>query len=241
MTALLASSTTWLDHPAVLYGLLPAAGYLFGATPFAYLLARARGVDLRKVGSGNIGATNLGRACGRSWGFLCFFLDLAKGLVPVLAVGLMLRNQPGFPKVSHQAAWLATGCGCILGHVFPIWLKFRGGKGVATSLGVVLGVWPYFTLAGLGALGIWIVVTLVSRYVSLGSVVAAIAFLPLFLAINGLVIGFSETLDFWPMMVFAGAMVLLIIVRHRSNIVRLARGTENRIGGAESGKSTEAA
>ena len=213
-----------IDHPLILLAALPAAAYVLGATPFAALLAKAHGVDLRKVGSGNVGATNVARALGRKWGYLCFLLDTGKGLTAVLVAGWALRRLEGFPTLLQQASWLGVGCGAILGHVFSFYLRFRGGKGVATALGVVLGMYPYFTFAGLCALGVWIVVTLASRYVSLGSVTAAVAFLPLFAAFNWPV---SEV---WPMGVFAVLMVALILLRHRQNIRRLLAGTENRIG-----------
>ena len=209
--------------------------YLAGSAPFGMIIARAHGVDLRRTGSGNVGATNVGRVLGRKWGYLCFFLDVAKGLLPVLLAGWLLRDLAGrrgeeFPTAMHQAAWLAAALGAVLGHVFCPWLKFRGGKGVATALGVVLGVWPFFTYAGLAAFALWIAVTLVSRYVSLGSVVAAVAFIPLFLVINSLLIGWEATLRLWPLLVFATAIMLLIVIRHRGNIQRLLAGTESKIG-----------
>lgn len=220
-------------HPAILYGAFPLAGYAVGSVPFGVLIARSRGVDLRKAGSGNVGATNVGRVLGRKWGYLCFLLDFAKGFLPALAAGLVLRGQPDFyegaaPAGGYQAAWLAAGCGAILGHVFSVWLRFRGGKGVATSLGAVVGVWPYLTLPGLAALGLWILVTLTSRYVSLGSIVAAAAFVPL-LAGFAAVLGWG-TAGLWPFMAFGGAMAGLILLRHRANIRRLLAGRENRIG-----------
>ena len=213
-----------IDNPLVLFLLLPLAAYAIGSTPFGVLIARSRGVDLRKVGSGNVGATNCGRVLGRKWGYLCFFLDVSKGLGPVLLAGWLVRPDAGPPGPSQQAAWLLTGCGAIGGHVFSFWLKFRGGKGVATALGVVLGVWPYFTCAGLIALGVWIAVTLASRYVSLGSIAAAGVFLPAFALLNW------PPTDLWPMGVFAASMIALIVVRHRTNIARLLKGTENKIG-----------
>ena len=209
----------------ILLGALPLAAYVVGSTPFGVLLARARGVDLRKVGSGNVGATNCGRALGRRWGYLCFVLDVAKGLGPVLVAGWLVRPAEGVPAVGQQACWLLTGCGAIAGHVFSFWLKFRGGKGVATALGVVLGVWPYFTFAGLIVLGVWVAVTLTSRYVSLGSIRAAGVFLPAFAALH-----WGRLASLWPMGAFAGLMVVLILVRHRANIARLLKGTENKIG-----------
>ncbi len=213
------------DNPWFLLIVLPLVGYGIGSIPFGVLIARSRGVDLRKVGSGNVGATNVGRVLGRPYGYVCFALDVAKGLLPVLAAGAVLRNLPGFPTLVHQFAWLGAGCGAVLGHVFSVWLRFRGGKGVATALGVVLGIYPFFTLAGLIAFALWIAVTLLSRYVSLGSVVAAIAFVPLFLALN-----WGRVADLWPLLVFAVLIIALIVIRHRSNLRRLLQGTENKIG-----------
>jgi glycerol-3-phosphate acyltransferase PlsY len=212
---------------------LPLAAYVIGATPFAVIIARFRGHDLREEGSGNVGATNCGRVCGRRWGYLCFLLDVAKGFLPTFAVGLWLRGGDdtagaAAPSPAAQALWLTVGCAAIAGHVLSFWLGFRGGKGVATSLGVVLGVWPYFTPAGAIALAVWIAVTLTSRYVSVGSIAAALAFLPAFALLNG-----SRVELLWPMASFAAVMISLILFRHKSNIRRLLAGTENKIGRKE--------
>ncbi len=203
----------------------PLIGYIIGSIPFGMLIAKAKGVDLRKAGSGNVGATNVGRTLGKKWGYLCFFLDVGKGLVCGAGAMAVTSSEP---TVLAQAIWLATGCGAILGHVFSFWLRFRGGKGVATSLGVVVGIYPYFTFAGLIAFAIWIAVILISRYVSLGSIVSALAFVPLFLGFNW------PGTDLWPLGSFALMMVALIIIRHRSNIGRLIAGTENKIGKSKS-------
>jgi len=217
------------DHPLILLGALPAAAYLIGSIPFGVLIARAHGVDLRARGSGNVGATNVGRVLGGRWGYLCFALDVAKGLGPVLAAGLWLRDPSGAdPSAYHQAAWLAVAFGAIAGHVFSLLLRFRGGKGVATSLGVLLGFWPYFTFPGLAALGVWAAVVLTWRYVSLASIAAAAAFPVLF--VGACLLAGRSLADLWPLLAFAAAMAALVIVRHRSNIRRLMNGTENRIG-----------
>jgi len=160
-----------IDHPLILLGAFPAGAYLVGSVPFGYLMGRARGVDLRTRGSGNIGATNVARVLGRRWGLLCFALDVLKGLAPVLLAGLVIAGRgASAPGPARQGAWLAVAFGAIAGHVFPVWLRFRGGKGVATSLGVLLGFYPYFTFAGLAALAIWVAVVAVWRYVSLASI-----------------------------------------------------------------------
>jgi glycerol-3-phosphate acyltransferase PlsY len=210
----------------LLFVVFPLGAYVIGATPFGFLIGRAKGIDLRKQGSGNVGATNVGRVLGKTLGYTCFLLDVAKGLGPVLLVGMFVRGD-GVLTLGEQLGWLGVGLGAILGHVFTFWLGFRGGKGVATSLGVVLGFWPYFTLPGLAAFALWIVVTLIWRDVSLGSIVAAVAF-PVFF-----VVGVWRTKQpiakMFPLLIFALAMATLVIVRHRSNIVRLLRGQENKI------------
>jgi len=214
------------DYPYLSVLLSAGCGYLAGSIPFGVIIARLHGVDLRKTGSGNVGATNVARVLGRPWGYLCFLLDAAKGFAPCLAVVLLSSPPPGQPpRPAEQAIWLLTGMGAIFGHVFNPWLKFRGGKGVATALGVVLGIYPYFTYAGLLAFGLWIVVTLISRYVSLGSIVAAAAFVPLVVVLH-----LQHARQLWPLETFALAMALLIILRHRTNISRLLAGTENKIG-----------
>ena len=223
-----------IQNPWIMFLVFPLAAYVIGATPFGVLLARAKGVDLLKSGSGNVGATNVGRVLGRRWGYLCFVLDVAKGLLPVLVVGVLLRPEqvPGgalvHPEIARQAAWLLVACGAICGHVFSFYLGFRGGKGVATGLGVVLGIWPYFTVPGLAALAIWVAVTLTTRYVSVGSIAAAAAFLPL--VAGYCVIRHWQPSELWPLLLFTSAMVALIIIRHRTNISRLLQGTENKIG-----------
>jgi len=211
----------------LIFVLFPLAAYVLGATPFGVLLARSQGVDLRARGSGNVGATNVGRILGRRGGYLCFLLDTAKGLAPVLAMGLYVRRD-GVLATGEQLAWLGVAFGAIAGHVFSFYLKFRGGKGVATSLGVLLGFWPYFTIGGAGALALWVAVTLKWRMVSLGSIVAAVAFPLLFLA-TCLVAGWPIG-DILPLLIFAVAMAGLIVFRHRANLARLLRGQENKIG-----------
>jgi glycerol-3-phosphate acyltransferase PlsY len=216
-----------------------AAGYLVGAIPFGVLLAAAKGVNLRASGSGNVGATNVARAMGRPWGLLCFALDVAKGFLPVLVAGIILRAQASGLVLSpvRQGLWVAAGLGCIVGHVFPFWLKFRGGKGVATSLGVLLGVYPYFTWAGLIAFALWILLTWWSRYVSVGSIVSAVAFLPIFAAVNYFLLDVNP-LALWPLGSFALAVVILILIRHRANLRRLLAGTENKIAPRSAGESS---
>ncbi|MCU0915832.1 MAG: glycerol-3-phosphate 1-O-acyltransferase PlsY [Planctomycetes bacterium] len=201
------------------------AAYLLGAVPFAFLLAWAHGKDLRTIGSGNIGATNLARALGRRWGYVCFALDVLKGLVPVAVTGTVTdaADHPVFLSL-----WLVVGIAAILGHVFPVYLRFKGGKGVATSFGVALGLWPYFTVSALIALFVWVAVVLTWRYVSLASICAAVVF-PISLALGILVVPTWQLTNLWPLVIAAVVIPILVVVRHRENIRRLAAGTESKI------------
>jgi len=206
--------------------------YLFGSVPFGLLIARGRGKDLRAIGSGNIGATNVARALGRKWGYICFALDVLKGLAPVIAVRAWAPavSPAGGAEVgpAFLALWLAVGIAAILGHVFPIYLKFKGGKGVSTSFGVALGIWPYFTLCSAVALLVWVVVVLIWRYVSLASICASVIF-PVVLALGIAAYPPWQTERLWPLLIAALAIPILVILRHRENIRRLAAGTEGKI------------
>ena len=213
-----------IDSPWILLVVFPLTAYAISSTPFGVILARAHKVDLRKRGSRNVGATNVGRVLGRRWGLLCFFLDVAKGLGPVLVATLLTKQPADPPAAMQQASLLAVAFGAIAGHVFSFYLRFHGGKGVATSLGVVLGIYPYFTWAALAALGVWVAVTLTTRYVSLGSITAAGAFIAFFAVFN-----LSSLGRLWPLGAFAAAMAALIVLRHGGNIRRLLAGTENKI------------
>ncbi len=213
------------------FAFLIIAAYLLGSIPFGLLIARAYGKDLRAIGSGNIGATNVARALGKKWAYICFILDVLKGLIPMLAAMFLIKTSL-LSKETNQAVllalWLAVGCAAILGHIFPIYLKFRGGKGVATSFGVALGLWPYYTICALVAVAIWILVVLLWRYVSLASITASIAFpLVLFLAI--VLSPDWDLVNLWLLLIMAAAIPLMVIIRHRENIKRLVAGTESKI------------
>jgi len=216
------------------YKVFPLAivgAYFLGSIPFGLLIAKAHGKDLRSIGSGNIGATNVSRALGRKWAYFCFALDVLKGLVPMLAtlhLAGALPDQSQAERVILLWLWLATGCAAILGHVFPIYVKFKGGKGVATSFGVALGLWPYFTLCASVALATWLIVVLTWRYVSLASITAAAVF-PLVLIVATILIPGWKFGDLWPVVIVAAAIPVMVIIRHRDNIKRLAAGTEAKI------------
>lgn len=207
------------------FAVLIAAAYLVGSIPFGVIVARAHGVDLRKVGSGNIGATNVGRTLGKKWGIVCFVLDMLKGLLPMLAAMWMLPQEKG---PTELWIWLGTGGATIIGHVFPIYLGFRGGKGVSTSLGVLLGLWPYYTVCGLVAAVSWLVTVWIWRYVSLGSIVLALSFEASLLVAIAIVPSWKMS-QLWPLVVFAVVMAGLVILRHKDNIGRLMAGTESKV------------
>jgi glycerol-3-phosphate acyltransferase PlsY len=205
--------------------------YLIGAIPCGVIIGRMHGQDLRSIGSGNIGATNVARACGRKWGYICFGLDVLKGFVPmVMFPWVAARGEAGPADAGFFALWLAVGAAAILGPVFPVYLKFKGGKGVSTSFGVGLGLWPYFTVCALIALLVWAGCVLKWRYISLASICAALAF-PLTLASGVAIAPHWEFARLWPLLVAAIAIPIMVVVRHRENIARLRAGTEGKIRG----------
>ena len=175
--------------------ILIIVAYLLGSIPFGLLIAKAHGRDLRSIGSGNIGATNLSRTLGRKWAYFCFILDAAKGLVPMLAAAKFIDSAP---TTVELFLWLAVGAAAVLGHIFPIYIGFKGGKGVATSFGVALGLWPYYTVCALVAVAIWVVFVLIWRYVSLASIAASVAF-PLTLILAILLIPAWRFASLWPL------------------------------------------
>jgi acyl-phosphate glycerol 3-phosphate acyltransferase len=205
---------------ALALGLTLLLSYLVGAIPFGYLVARGRGVDILKQGSGNIGATNVGRILGRPFGVLVFLLDFAKGAVPALiASGWAAAHQLDLPPDSLP---VAAAVAAFLGHLFPIYLRFHGGKGVATAAGAVFVLLPGPALA---ALLTWIVVVVVSRYVSLASLSAAAV-----LCVFQLLVTPQPWDDVHRIVtLFCLIASVLIFVRHRANIGRLLRGNENRL------------
>ena len=193
-----------------------ALAYLLGSIPFGYLLVRIfRKEDIRTTGSGNIGATNVVRSGAKGLGVLTLLLDLSKGLVAVLVVR---HWQPGAPGRPSDLATLAAAA-AVVGHVFPVWLGFRGGKGVATALGVFLALMPRVALA---ALAVFIVLMALTRIVSLASIAAA-AVLPVF----ALLLLPDRSPVYLGCILF---IAVLVIVKHHANIGRLLSGTESRFG-----------
>ncbi len=205
--------------------LLIIGAYLLGSVSFGLIIAGSHGKDLRNIGSGNIGATNAGRILGKKWGIICLILDSLKGLVPMLIARSLISATP---TAGELWCWLAVGCAAIIGHIFPVYLKFKGGKGVATSFGIALGLWPYFTVCALFALATWLIVVLTFRYVSLASILASVVF-PLVLILAIILMPGWEFGILWPVVVTAFAIPVMVVMRHRENIKRLLAGTESKI------------
>ncbi len=214
--------------PTTVWLLYVLAGYLAGSIPFALLVGKAKGVDLRTVGSKNIGASNAGRVLGKPYFVIVLLLDALKGFIPVLLVGMWLRRSGAFLNdeslLWQQLAWLAVALAAIVGHLLPIYLGFKGGRGVATSLGVVLAVWPYYTIAGALAFVVWAVVKRLSGYISVASIVACVGF-PVLVVLVALAAGWPLR-DMVVLIAFACLVALLVVVRHLPNIRRLLTGQE---------------
>ena len=199
--------TLW---PGIIY---VAAAFLSGSVPWSWFLGILRGKDIRKEGSGNTGATNLFRVCGRGIGISGLFLDTLKGALPVLAAKYGIA---GILPPAGQWVLALTGIFAVIGHIFSPWLGWRGGKGVATTLGVLLILSPLTLLSGLV---VFVLVFSITRYVSFGSISAAVAVIPsVFIFEPGSL----------PVQILICIVAVLVIVRHKSNIVKLLHGEENK-------------
>ena len=205
------------------------SAFLCGSIPFGFLVAKAKGIDIRKVGSGNIGATNVGRTLGRKWGFLVFGLDFLKGVAGTALVG-MVWDLAALDQMSSCARPrgldVALGVAAIFGHSFCPWLGWRGGKGVATGAGVLLTVFPESFAV---AMTIWVVAMGLWKMISLASILSAAT-----LAVTGLYF-------YWGDVRGVAALLLgaLVIWRHKANIVRIYQGTEPRVGASKAPSQEE--
>jgi glycerol-3-phosphate acyltransferase PlsY len=213
-----------------LYVIVAGVSYLLGSIPFGYLLVRIfRGEDIRQTGSGNIGATNVARTGAKGLGIATLVLDALKGALAVGLAAFVAASKynfcgsyfPGF-CIDPLRLMATASLAAVLGHVFPVWLRFKGGKGVATALGVFCVLFPKAILV---ALAVFILVVAVTRYVSLGSILAAIAF--------PVAAYFMQDAD-WLSLLLASGVSLIIIVKHHQNIGRLMSGTEHRFGATKS-------
>jgi glycerol-3-phosphate acyltransferase PlsY len=230
--------------PLLLTISLLLTAFLCGSIPCGFLIARARGIDIRKHGSGNIGATNVWRVCGRGAGLLCFFLDFLKGLAPSLLAGAFINNiistrlAVSLTDATAAALWLAVALAAVLGHMFTPWLGFKGGKGISTGFGALIGVYPVFTLAAIVALLTWLLALKLTRMVGISSVIAAAALTLVvvgsYLASPSLNAALARVPIYQPATTvhaaFALGLLLLITYKHRANIARTFKGTEPKVG-----------
>ena len=211
----------WILFIAKGIGIL-AVSYLIGSIPFGFIIGKMHGIDIREHGSGNIGATNVTRVIGPWTGKLCFFLDFIKGILPVyltmMLTGRGLIEDPCgmFPACASFAV--------VAGHIWPVYLKFKGGKGISTAAGAILPLSPYAVLI---AFAMWVIVFEASKYVSLASIVASIV-----LPVSALLLKlFHLSGASWPSIAFFFLLGILAVLKHKSNIQRLLNGTENRFSG----------
>ena len=193
--------------------------YLLGSIPAGYLAGRIAGIDIRKTGSGNIGATNVTRVLGKRYGYPVFLIDFLKGFAAV-RMSILISERHLTPTWLELVGILAAVC-CVIGHSFPVWLHFRGGKGVATSAGALFALMPFVLL--IGAV-IWVVTFQLTRYVSVASITATVA-LPIVIWI---MISLGKGQHGTTMLYFSVCLAAVVILRHRSNLSRLLRGTEPR-------------
>lgn len=233
--------------------ILPIAAYLIGSIPFGVLISRSKGIDITRHGSGNVGATNVFRIVGKRFGVLCLILDFFKGFLPAAIAINLLRVQGETPPLSLPFLWgmaegypadrqleahtiqIITAMAAIVGHNYSIFLKFKGGKGIATSAGVLAALMPLILL---GMVIVWIATFFLSGYVSLASILAALS-LPILRHLGDRLqhVNHDKSLpSLWeagswnkPLLVFAVVACLLAVWRHHANIRRLVTGTENRI------------
>jgi glycerol-3-phosphate acyltransferase PlsY len=203
----------------VTLAVLVIGSYLLGSIPFGYLAGQLAGADIRQAGSGNIGATNVVRVLGKGYGYPVFALDVLKGFAAVKISMLMAAGQP-LEWNSPEIFGILAAISSVLGHLYPPWLKFKGGKGVATSAGALLALTPVATLIGVV---IWIIVFWLTRYVSLASITAALV-LPIVI----LVVRSHDQNNGKPLVYSSVCVAAVVIWRHRSNLSRLMRGTEPR-------------
>jgi glycerol-3-phosphate acyltransferase PlsY len=196
-----------------------AVGYFFGSFPAGYFAGRLAGVDVRSQGSGNIGATNVLRVLGKRWGYPVFAIDVFKGFAAVRLAFVLVEYWPAAqPYAEHLA--ILTAMMSVVGHMFPIWLGFKGGKGVATTAGALFGLMPWVVPC---IFLIWYIVFQTTRYVSLASIIAAVA-LPIVAALFAR----WRFIDTWALVYFCMLIMVLVLWRHRSNFSRLLKGTEQR-------------
>jgi glycerol-3-phosphate acyltransferase PlsY len=197
--------------------------YLAGAIPSAYIIVKLiKGIDIRQQGSGNVGFTNALRVIGWGPGLLVLLADIGKGIVAVMAI-----SRLGMMQSNPLSEYMPVLCGfsAIVGHIWTVFLKFHGGKGVATSLGIFIGLYP---LAGLISLGVWLIAVAITRYVSLGSILLCITFCIISFATDG-----TKGVEIWSLRIMAIIVTIIVTYKHKGNIQRLIKGEERKFGQRE--------
>ncbi len=193
--------------------------YLLGSIPAGYLAGRIAGIDIRHAGSGNIGATNVTRVLGKRYGYPVFVVDFLKGLMAV-SISILVEKRVQPVLVPTELLGIVAAISCVIGHSFPVWLSFKGGKGVATSMGALFGLVPFVALIGVA---VWVITFEMTRYVSVASMTAALA-----VPISILILMPLKQTGGAVLLYFSICLAALVIFRHRSNLSRLVRGTEPR-------------
>lgn len=217
------------------------AAYLIGSIPFGVLIARSKGIDIRQHGSKNIGATNVGRVLGKKFGMVCFVLDCVKGAAPVFAAGAInqtLAKHADALSPQQMWLWMAVAAAAVLGHMYSIYLGFAGGKGVATGFGAIAGMYSLLTWPALAAIVVWYLVLRTTKYVSLASMFAALSlpasFLLSIIPQHAMDQPFAQTwqhiMHAHPPLIGTLAIALLVVWKHRTNLARIRRGEEPKIG-----------
>jgi acyl phosphate:glycerol-3-phosphate acyltransferase len=203
----------------LVFAAVALVSYLLGSIPAGYIAGRIAGIDIRDAGSGNIGATNVTRVLGKRYGYPVFIVDFLKGLMAVsLSILIEKRAQP--ISAPTELFGIVAAISSVIGHAFPVWLSFKGGKGVATSMGALFGLMPFMALIGIA---VWVITFEVTRYVSVASMTAALA-----VPISILILMPLKQTGGAVLLYFSICLAVLVIFRHRSNLSRLVRGTEPR-------------
>jgi glycerol-3-phosphate acyltransferase PlsY len=207
------------------------AAYVAGSIPFGVLIAKSKGINIQEHGSKNIGATNVGRILGKKLGISCFILDVLKGAIPVLIVGFaanLFGQSMDQISTTELLLWICVALAAFLGHMYSLFIKFGGGKGVATTFGGMIAMWPFLTLPVLVALVSWIIAAKTTKMVSLASLVASFV---LFSATVVFVMTQLNVTHAWPLLAFTFLVSVMVFWKHRSNIGRIMRGEEPKLGG----------
>ena len=207
--------------------------YVAGSIPFGVLIAKTKGINIREHGSKNIGATNVGRVLGKKLGISCFILDVLKGAIPVFVVGYVANlygqslNQI---STNEMLLWICVALAALLGHMYSLFLRFGGGKGVATTFGGMVAMWPFLTLPVLVAFASWMIAAKTTKMVSLASLVSAFALFASTVVLVKIQSSFSQA---WPLIAVTLLISVMVFWKHRSNVSRIMRSEEPKLGGTK--------